>query len=137
MGPVHRGVRRAKERNFAAQGTNVKKSRFPRVVDVRGVVRDFVHPINELGLQWRPQIEEIFAKLREFRLRIIPRMLDDAFAHFESEIQAGKIKIALLEMLDDAKSVQIVIELPAMRTHQFVQLAFASVAERRMANIVN
>ena len=64
-------------------------------------------------------------------------MFDDAFAHFKSEIEAGKIKIALLEMFDDTKRVQIVIEVPAIRPHQFVQLGFARVPERRMANIVN
>ena len=64
-------------------------------------------------------------------------MFDDAFAHFKREIETGKIQVALLEVLDNAKRVQIVIEVPAMLAHQFVQLAFARMAERRMADVVH
>jgi len=64
-------------------------------------------------------------------------MFDDAFAHFKCEIQAGKIEIALLELLDDAQRVQIVIETAAVRAHQFIELVFAGMAERRMADVVH
>src|SRR5437773_9645593 len=64
-------------------------------------------------------------------------MFDDAFAHFKREIETGKIQVALLEVLDNAKRVQIVIEVPAMLAQQFVQLAFARMAERRMADVVH
>ncbi len=64
-------------------------------------------------------------------------MLDDAFANFKREIQAGKIEIALLELFDDAERVQIVIETAAVRTHQFVELAFAGMAERGMPDVMD
>jgi hypothetical protein len=43
----------------------------------------------------------------------------------------------MLELLDDAKGMQIVIEATAVRGHQFVEFAFAGVTEGRVANIVN
>src|SRR5882724_1756706 len=64
-------------------------------------------------------------------------MLDDAFANFKSEIQAGKIEVTLFELLDDAQRVQIVIEKTAVRPHQFVELSLAGMPEGRMADIVD
>src|SRR5437762_10761101 len=43
----------------------------------------------------------------------------------------------LFRSLDDAERVQIVIETAALRAHQFVELAFAGMAERGMADVVN
>jgi len=40
-------------------------------------------------------------------------------------------------LFDDTQRVQIVIEAAAVRAHQFVQLAFAGMAKRRMADVVN
>ena len=64
-------------------------------------------------------------------------MLDDSFAHFEGQVQAGKIEIALLELLDDPQRVQIVIEALAILAHARIELPFPGVAERRMADVVN
>ena len=44
-------------------------------------------------------------------------MLDDAFAYFEGQIQPAKGRIALLEVLDDAQRMQIVIEEEPMLAH--------------------
>src|SRR5207302_6125089 len=92
---------------------------------------------NQLRFERRTQIEQIFAELRKLRRGVIPRMLDDAFAHFKRKIEAGKIQVALLKMLDDAQGMQIVIEVAAMGAHQFVEPAFPRMSERRMANVVN
>ncbi len=64
-------------------------------------------------------------------------MLDDAFADLERQIEAGEIQVALLELLDDAQRLQIVIEALAVRAQQFVQLALARVAEGRVADVVD
>ena len=64
-------------------------------------------------------------------------MLDDALAHFKREVQAGKIEIALFELFDDAQRVQIVIEMAAVRAHQFVQLTLAGMSKGRVADIVD
>src|SRR6266700_4060891 len=64
-------------------------------------------------------------------------MLDDAFAHFKSEVKSGELEIPMFELLDDAQRVKIVIECGAICPHQLVQLAFTGVTKRRMANVVN
>ncbi len=64
-------------------------------------------------------------------------MFDDAFANFEGQIEPGKIQISLLELLDDAQCVKVVIEAISMLAHAQVQLLFAAMPERRVANVVN
>ena len=137
MRSIHAGVSFAEEPNFPAQSPKVEQFCFQRIVDIRRVIRNFIDPIDELSFQRGLQIEKIFPKLREFFLRIIPRVFDDAFADFKSEIESGKIKIALFELFDDAKRVQVMIEVTAMFAHQFVQLAFPRMTERRMADVVD
>ena len=62
-------------------------------------------------------------------------MLDDALAHLPGEVQAGKVGVALLEHVDDAQALRVVLE-AAVRLHQAVQHALAGVAERRVAEVV-
>src|SRR2546430_10774795 len=102
-----------KKRNFLAQNGKVEELGFEGIVNIRGVVSNFVDPVDELRFQGRAQIEKVFGKLRKLRGGIIARMLDDAFANFKRKIQPGKIEIALLELFHDAERVQIVIETPA------------------------
>src|SRR5579862_158489 len=64
-------------------------------------------------------------------------MLDDAFAHFESEIQTGMIEVTLFELLDDAQSVQIVIKPAAVLAHSLVELLFTRMSDVRMPDIVD
>ncbi len=64
-------------------------------------------------------------------------MLNDAFAHFKSEVKSGELEIPMFELLDDAQRVKVVIECGAICLHQLVQLAFTGMTERRMANVVN
>jgi len=64
-------------------------------------------------------------------------VLDDALANLECKVQSGKFRIALLELLDDAQCVQIVVEVPAERAQELVQLLLAGMAEGRMPNVVN
>ena len=109
---------------------------FETVIEVRGVVGDFVHKINELRFQRRALVQQIFGELRKLRSGIIARMFDDAFANFEGEIQSRKIEIALLELFDDVERVKIVIEALAVLAHAEVELLFAGVAEGRVADVV-
>ncbi len=68
---------------------------------------------------------------------VIARMLDDAFAHAQREIQSGESNVALLEDGDDAQRVQIMVEAQAMSAHRFVQRVLPGVTERRMADVVH
>src|SRR6267143_375676 len=137
MHGVHLAVDLAKKRYFLAQRLHIKKLGFESIVEIGGVIGNFIDPIDELRLEGQAQIEEVFGKPRKFRGGIVARMFDDAFANFKAEIQAGKIEIALFELLDDAQRVQIVIEMAAVRAHQFVELSLAGVTKGRMADIVD
>src|SRR5260370_6730954 len=64
-------------------------------------------------------------------------MLDNAFAHLKSEIEPGKVQVALLELLHDAQRLQIMIEPAAERAHQLVELALPGMTERRMPDGVD
>ena len=137
MRSIHLCIKFAKKRNLAAEDGEIEKLGFEGIVEIGGVVGNLIYPVNELSFERRAQIQEILGELREIRSGIIARMFNDAFANLKREIQPRKIQIAMLELLDDAKGMQIVIEATAVRGHQFVELAFARVAKRRVADIVN
>lgn len=64
-------------------------------------------------------------------------MLHDALAHFKGEVQAIEANVAMLEVLDDAQRVLVVIEAAPMGAHKFVKLALAGMAEGRMTDVVD
>ena len=68
---------------------------------------------------------------------VIARVLDDAFAHVEGQVEAAKARrSAARTMLHDAQGVQVVVEAQADAAHALVERLFAGVAERRMADVV-
>ncbi len=71
-----------------------------------------------------------------FRI-VIVRVLDDAFADFEGEVQAAEGGVALFEIFDDAQGVQVVVEGQAVLRHGGVESFFSGMAEGRMADVVN
>ena len=115
----------------------VEKPGLEAIVEVGRVVGNLIGKIDQLRFQRRAQIEQVFRQLRMLVGIVIVRMLDDAFADLEGEIQAGEIDIALLEALDDAQGVQIVVEAHAMASHHRVQRDFARVSERRMTDVMH
>jgi len=62
-------------------------------------------------------------------------MFHQAFAHFPCQIQAPEAGIFLLQFLDDAQTLAIVLE-TAVPLHQPVQNLFAVMAEGRMTEVV-
>src|SRR5262249_43506252 len=64
-------------------------------------------------------------------------MLDDALAHFERQIETGKIEVPLLKMFDDAQRMQVVVEEAAVHTHDFVEFSFTRMPKRRMADVMH
>src|SRR5579863_9449200 len=64
-------------------------------------------------------------------------MFDDSFADFKRQIEAGEIQIALLELLDDPKRLQIVIEAVAVRPQQLIEFSLSGMAEGRVADVVD
>src|ERR1700733_3026463 len=68
---------------------------------------------------------------------VVARVLDDALANAQGEIEAREGWGAFLEGSNDAERVQVVIEAQAMRVHCFVEGAFARMAEGRMPGVVH
>ena len=68
---------------------------------------------------------------------VVARVLDDALAHAERKVEPAMRGIALLEVLDDAQRMKIVVEAATMPLEALVQRALAGVAKRRMADVVN
>ena len=130
-------VELAEELVLDTERVEVKQIGFERVVEVSGVVGDFVDPVDELCFERGAEVEFILGEIGNFRFRIVVRMFDDAFADFKCEIQALEGKVAVLEMFNDAKGVEIVIESAAVFLHELVELALAGVTERRMADVMD
>ncbi len=106
------------------------------VVEIGGVVGDFVGQIDELGFERRPLAGKVGVELGNFAGLEIARMLGNAFAHFEGQVQAGEAGVALLEFFDDAQGVNIVIEVGAEAGHLAVEFLLAGMGEGRMADVV-
>ena len=62
-------------------------------------------------------------------------MLEDAFAGLEGEVQPVERGVALLELVDHAQGLQVVLE-AAVLAHAFVERILAGVAEGRVAEVV-
>ncbi len=111
--------------------------RLEAVVQVGGVVGDFVHQIDQLRLQRRPRAQQILRNFRNVLREPVARMLDDPLPHFKGKIQAGECQVALLELFDDPQRVQIMIEPVAIFPHPPVERPFAGMAKRRMPDVVH
>src|ERR1700683_2172769 len=135
--PVNFLVGLIEDGHFGAQQIEIQKAGFEAVVEVGGVVSDFVNEIDELRLQKGLPVQEIFGERGKFDSGITSRMFDDTFAHFESEIEPGEIEVALLELFDDAKRVEVVVKAIASFSHSEIELLFAGVAERWVPDIVD
>ncbi len=107
------------------------------VVEVGSVVGDFVGQINELRLERGALVEQILGEFGMLVGIVIARVLDDALAHFEGQIEAAKRGVAQLEVFDDAQGVQVVVEEKTVLAHGGVEGFFSGVTEGRMTKVVD
>ncbi len=131
------GVDVREKRDFVPQRVQIEQIGFERVVEVGGVVGDFVDPVDKLRFEGRTQVEQILGQLRMRGGRVIPGMLHDAFADFKRQVEAVEFNVTMFEMLHDAKRMQVVIEAAAVDAHQLIEFSFAGMAKGRVANIVH
>ena len=102
---------------------------FYAVVEVGGEVCDFVGEVDDLGFErWRLR-EEVGSELGVRGFGVVAAVLDDAFADREGEVEAAVGGVTLLEVLDYAQGVEIVVEAKAVALEALVEGAFAGVAE--------
>ena len=110
---------------------------FESVIEVGGVVGDFVGQVDELGFERRALVEKIFGEFGILFRVVVVGVLDDAFADFEGQVQAAEGGVALLEIFDDAEGVEVVVEEEAVLAHGGVESFFSGVAEGRVADVVD
>ena len=85
----------------------------------------------------RALVEQVFGQFGMWRGIVVVRMLDDAFAYFEGQVQTAEGGVALFEIFDNAQSVEVVIEAEPVFAHGGVESLFARVAKGRMADVVD
>src|SRR5438552_9130196 len=68
---------------------------------------------------------------------IVARVLDDALADAERQIEPAMRGVTLLEVLYDTQRVKIVVEATTMTAEAAVQRALPGVSKGRMADVVN
>ncbi len=77
------------------------------VIDIVGVIGDLVSEVDELAFESRAQIRFEIAVDGHV---VVGFVFDDAFARFIGEVEAAKIGVAVLDVIDDAQRLGIVIE---------------------------
>src|SRR5579859_8169247 len=110
---------------------------FVAVIEIGSVVGDFVGKVDELGLKRRSLVERVFGECGMIFRGVVAGMLDDSLPDFEGEVEAGKGGVALLEVFDNAESVEVVVEGEAVILHGGVEGFFSGVAEGWVADIVD
>jgi len=110
---------------------------FVTVVEISGVVADFVGEVDQLRFEGWALIQKILGEFGMICRLVVVRMLDDAFADFESQIESAEGGVAQFEVFDDTERVQVVVEGKSMLTHGCVESLFSGVAEGRMADVVD
>src|SRR5690606_8424030 len=106
------------------------------VVDIVVVVGDLVRDVRNLRLEPRlAPLDEAAAHVAELAGVAQRAVLQDAFPRLERKVQARERGVALLELVDDAQRLQVVLE-AAELVHARVQLVLPGMPERRVAEIV-
>ncbi len=80
-------------------------------------------------------LQKALAELAQLRALRAEQCLRMPSRHLEGEIQPGKFRVALFELVDDAQRLQVVLE-AAEFAHAAVERVLARVPERRVAEIV-
>jgi hypothetical protein len=64
-------------------------------------------------------------------------MLDDALTYAERQVEPAMRRVTLLEVFDDTKRVEVVVETTPMTLEAAVQRTFTGMPKGRMADVVN
>ena len=100
------------------------------------VIGNFIGQIGELRLEARLlAVDEALPDIAEFAGLGQRAVLENALAALECEVQAREGGIALLELIDHAQRLQVVLE-AAVLAHALVERILAGVPEGRVAEIM-
>ncbi len=129
-------ARVAREQRNILQLGQLQQARAQPVVDVVVVVGDLVGEVGDLRLEARlALLQEALADVTQLAGVLERTVLQDAFARLEREIEAVEAAVALLELVDHAQRLQVVLE-SAVLLHALVQRVLPGVPERRVPEVV-
>ena len=118
-----------------------EQARAHAVVDVVRVVGDLVGQVGQLrlqaGLRAVDEAARHTARLGRLQQARVGggAVLEDAFARLEAQVQAIVVGVAVLQPVDHAQALQVVLE-AAVRSHAVVERVLPGVAEGRVAEVV-
>jgi hypothetical protein len=129
-----------REQRHRGQLLEREQARAHAVVDVVRVVGDLVGQVGQLRLQaGLGAVEKAPPRRRARAPRCAARgqraVLEDALARLEGEVQAVVLGVALLQRVDHAQALQVVLE-AAVLGHAVVERVLPGVAEGRVAQVV-
>jgi hypothetical protein len=116
---------------------DLEQARLHPVVEICGEIGNLVGEIDQLRLQRRPLVQQIFGKLGMVFDAVVTRVLDDAFTNTEGQVQPAMRGVTLLEVLDDTQRVEVVVEATPMTLEAPIEGALTSMPKRWMADVVN
>src|ERR1019366_8941153 len=122
--------------DVGADVINLKQAGLHAIVQIGCEVGNLVGQIDDLRLQRRPPPEQVAGEIWMLIGAVIARMLDDPFAYTEREVQTTMRSVTLLEMLDDAERMQVMVEAQSVAFQTLIERAFPSVAEWRGPDVV-
>ena len=120
---------------------HAQQARADAVVDVVGVVGNFVRQIAQLcfqtGLGAVQKPGGHAAGLARFNLTRMAQgaVLQDAFAGFKAQVQPVELRVALFQLVDHPQALQVVLE-AAMLSHAILQGILPGVSKRGVAQVV-
>ena len=132
---------KAREQGHLGHLLQRQQARAHAVVDVVRVVGNGVGQVGQLRLQAGLRAVDEAARHaaglgRVEQSRVGRRaVFEDAFARLESQVQAVVVRVAVLQLIDHAQALQVVLE-AAVRGHAVVERILPGVAEGRVAEVV-
>jgi hypothetical protein len=137
MRALHGLIAAAQDADVLADVADVQQLGLDAVVEVGGEVGDLVGEVDNLGLERRLLPEKEIGELGVRVRVVVARVLHDALARGQGEVQAAVPGVALLKALHDAQRMQVVVKAQAVRLQAAVERALAGVAEGRMADVMH
>jgi len=72
-----------------------------------------------------------------FGRSVVVRVLDDTLMHLEGQVETAKFRVAQLEVVNDAQSLEIVVKEFAVVLHGGIKCTLAGVTEGGMSDVVD
>src|SRR6202041_1359755 len=130
-------VEAEEQRDASANLFERKNSGVQAVVKIGSQIGDLIREVDQLRFERGKLVEQILGQFRMLDRRVIPRMLDDAFAGCQGQIQSAERGVTLFKPSDDAQRVQIVVESESESAQRLVECLLSGVAEGRMADVMD